>query len=106
MFVNDESGVIQDMVAVVRSAARKALFSTLMQRRPLVECIDLAAYPIDLMSERLRALSGGALYVRRKPRVREAQRHGGGHERGMRSRYPTHQIAGMRGLSHRQGRDA
>ena len=63
--------------------------------------IDLAALPVDLMSLASHKTYGpkgiGALYVRRKPRVRiEAQMHGGGHERGMRSgTLPTHQIVGM-----------
>jgi cysteine desulfurase len=63
--------------------------------------IDLAKLPIDLMSLASHKTYGpkgiGALYVRRKPRVRlEAQMHGGGHERGMRSgTLPTHQIVGM-----------
>jgi len=63
--------------------------------------IDLAQLPIDMMSLSAHKIYGpkgiGALYVRRKPRVRiEAQMHGGGHERGMRSgTLPTHQIVGM-----------
>jgi cysteine desulfurase len=63
--------------------------------------IDLVHLPIDMMSLSAHKIYGpkgvGALYVRRKPRVRiEAQMHGGGHERGMRSgTLPTHQIVGM-----------
>ena len=63
--------------------------------------IDLSKLPVDLMSLTAHKTYGpkgiGALYVRRKPRVRlEAQMHGGGHERGMRSgTLPTHQIVGM-----------
>jgi cysteine desulfurase len=72
--------------------------------------IDLAVLPVDLMSFSAHKIYGpkgiGALYVRRKPRIRlEAQMHGGGHERGLRSgTLPTHQIVGM-GEAFRIARD-
>jgi len=102
MMVNNETGVIQDVAtlgAICR--AKKVLFHVdAAQAAGKVE-IDLGVLPIDLMSLSAHKIYGpkgvGALYVRRKPRVRiEAQMHGGGHERGMRSgTLPTHQIVGM-----------
>jgi cysteine desulfurase len=102
MFVNNEIGVIQDMVAIGEICREKGIIfhSDAAQATGRVD-IDLAILPIDLMSLTSHKTYGpkgiGALYVRRKPRVRlEAQMHGGGHERGMRSgTLPTHQIAGM-----------
>jgi len=102
MFVNNEIGVIQDMAAIGALCREKGIIfhSDAAQATGRVD-IDLASLPVDLMSLTSHKTYGpkgiGALYVRRKPRVRlEAQMHGGGHERGMRSgTLPTHQIAGM-----------
>ena len=102
MFVNNEIGVIQDMAAIGALCREKGIIfhSDAAQATGRVD-IDLQTLPIDLMSLTSHKTYGpkgiGALYVRRKPRVRlEAQMHGGGHERGMRSgTLPTHQIAGM-----------
>ena len=102
MFVNNEIGVIQDIPAIgAMCRERGVLFHVdAAQATGKVE-IDLAQLPVDLMSLASHKTYGpkgiGALYVRRKPRVRlEAQMHGGGHERGMRSgTLPTHQCVGM-----------
>jgi cysteine desulfurase len=102
MFVNNEIGVIQDMVAIGNMCRERGIIFHVdaAQATGKVE-IDLSVLPIDLMSLASHKTYGpkgiGALYVRRKPRVRlEAQMHGGGHERGMRSgTLPTHQIVGM-----------
>ena len=102
MFVNNEIGVIQDVVALGNACREKGVIFHVdaAQATGKVE-IDVAQLPIDLMSLASHKTYGpkgiGALYVRRKPRVRlEAQMHGGGHERGMRSgTLPTHQIVGM-----------
>jgi cysteine desulfurase len=102
MHVNNEIGVIQDLAAIGELCrARKILFHVdAAQSAGKVE-IDVEAMKIDLLSLSAHKAYGpkgiGALYVRRKPRVRlEAQMHGGGHERGMRSgTLPTHQIVGM-----------
>ena len=102
MYVNNEIGVIQDVVALGNLCREKGVIFHVdaAQATGKVE-IDLAKLPIDLMSLASHKTYGpkgiGALYVRRKPRVRlEAQMHGGGHERGMRSgTLPTHQIVGM-----------
>ena len=102
MFVNNEIGVIQDVVALGNICREKGVVFHVdaAQATGKVE-IDVKALPIDLMSLASHKTYGpkgiGALYVRRKPRVRlEAQMHGGGHERGMRSgTLPTHQIVGM-----------
>lgn len=102
MFVNNEIGVIQDVAAIGTMCRERGVIFHVdaAQATGKVE-IDLAKLPIDLMSLASHKTYGpkgiGALYVRRKPRVRiEAQMHGGGHERGMRSgTLPTHQIVGM-----------
>jgi cysteine desulfurase len=102
MFVNNEIGVIQDVAAIGAMCRERGIIFHVdaAQATGKVE-IDLAKLPIDLMSLASHKTYGpkgiGALYVRRKPRVRiEAQMHGGGHERGMRSgTLPTHQIVGM-----------
>lgn len=102
MHVNNEIGVIQDIAAIGEmTRARKILFHVDAAQSAGKVPIDLAQMKIDLMSFSAHKVYGpkgiGALYVRRKPRVRlEAQMHGGGHERGMRSgTLPTHQIVGM-----------
>ena len=102
MFVNNEIGVVQDVVALGNACREKGVIFHVdaAQATGKVE-IDVKNLPIDLMSLASHKTYGpkgiGALYVRRKPRVRlEAQMHGGGHERGMRSgTLPTHQIVGM-----------
>ena len=102
LFVNNEIGVIQDIAAIGAICREKGvlLHVDAAQATGRVE-IDLKTLPVDLMSLTAPKTYGpkgvGALYVRRKPRVRlEAQMHGGGHERGMRSgTLPTHQIVGM-----------
>jgi len=102
MFVNNEIGVIQDITAIGKMCREKGviLHVDAAQATGKVE-IDLQSLPVDLMSLASHKTYGpkgiGALYVRRKPRVRlEAQMHGGGHERGMRSgTLPTHQCVGM-----------
>ena len=102
MHVNNEIGVVNDIAAIGEvTRAKKVLFHVdAAQSAGKVE-IDLETMRIDLMSFSAHKIYGpkgmGALYVRRKPRVRlEAQMHGGGHERGMRSgTLATHQIVGM-----------
>lgn len=102
MFVNNEIGVIQDIPAIGAICREKGIiFHVDAAQATGKVAIDLAKLPVDLMSLASHKTYGpkgiGALYVRRKPRVRiEAQMHGGGHERGMRSgTLPTHQIVGM-----------
>ncbi len=102
MFVNNEIGVIQDIPAIgAMCRERGIIFHVDAAQATGKVTIDLAELPVDLMSLASHKTYGpkgiGALYVRRKPRVRiEAQMHGGGHERGMRSgTLPTHQIVGM-----------
>ena len=102
MFVNNEIGVIQDIPQLGALCREKGIIFHVdaAQATGKVE-IDLNQLPVDLMSLASHKTYGpkgiGALYVRRTPRVRlEAQMHGGGHERGMRSgTLPTHQIVGM-----------
>ena len=102
MLVNNEIGVIQDIPAIGALCREKGIIFHVdaAQATGKVE-IDLRKLPVDLMSLASHKTYGpkgiGALYVCRKPRVRlEAQMHGGGHERGMRSgTLPTHQIVGM-----------
>ena len=102
MLVNNEIGVIQDITALGKLCrANGTIFHVdAAQATGKVE-IDLETLPVDLMSFSAHKTYGpkgiGALYVRRKPRVRlEAQMHGGGHERGFRSgTLPVHQIVGM-----------
>lgn len=102
MHVNNEIGVIQDIKAIGEVAREnKIIFHVDAAQSPGKVPIDLQDLKVDLMSFSAHKIYGpkgiGALYVRRKPRVRiEAQMHGGGHERGMRSgTLPTHQIVGM-----------
>ena len=102
LFVNNEIGVIQDIAAIgTLCRERGIIFHVDAAQATGKVIIDLATLPVDLMSFSAHKTYGpkgqGALYVRRKPRVRiEAQMHGGGHERGMRSgTLATHQIIGM-----------
>ena len=102
MAVNNEIGVIQAFPAIGELCrARGIIFHVDAAQATGKIPLDLAQLKVDLMSFSAHKTYGpkgvGALYVRRKPRVRiEAQMHGGGHERGMRSgTLPTHQIAGM-----------
>ncbi len=102
MLVNNEIGVIQDIPALGKLCREKGIIfhSDAAQATGKV-VIDLEKWPVDLMTFTAHKTYGpkgiGALYVRRKPRVRlEAQMHGGGHERGLRSgTLATHQIVGM-----------
>jgi cysteine desulfurase len=102
LLVNNEIGVIQDITAIgAMCRERGIIFHVDAAQATGKVSIDLAKLPVDLMSLASHKTYGpkgiGALYVRRKPRVRiEAQMHGGGHERGMRSgTLATHQIIGM-----------
>jgi len=102
MMVNNEIGVIQDIETIGNLCRERGIIFHVdaAQATGKVE-IDLEKLPVDLMSFSAHKTYGpkgiGALYVRRKPRVRiEAQMHGGGHERGMRSgTLAPHQIVGM-----------
>jgi cysteine desulfurase len=102
MYVNNEIGVIQDIPAIGELCrARGIVFHVDAAQATGKVVVDLAQLKVDLMSFSAHKTYGpkgvGALFVRRKPRVRlEAQMHGGGHERGLRSgTLPTHQIVGM-----------
>ena len=102
MMVNNEIGVVQDIPAMGEVCRRRGIVFHVDAAQATGKMpIDLGALKVDLMSFSAHKTYGpkgvGALFVRRKPRVRiEAQMHGGGHERGMRSgTLPTHQIVGM-----------
>jgi len=102
MHVNNETGVIQDIAAIgAMCRKRGVLFHVDAAQSTGKVAIDLETLPVDLMSFSAHKTYGpkgiGALYVRRRPRVRiEPQMHGGGHERGLRSgTLATHQIVGM-----------
>lgn len=102
MMVNNEIGVIQDIETIGNICRENnIIFHVDAAQATGKVVIDLATLPVDLMSFSAHKTYGpkgiGALYVRRKPRIRiEAQMHGGGHERGMRSgTLATHQIVGM-----------
>jgi len=112
MAVNNEIGVIQDIEAIGSLCrSRGILFHCDAAQASGKMELDMSRMPIDLLSLSAHKTYGpkgvGALYVRRKPRVRiEAQIHGGGHERGMRSgTLPTHQIVGM-GEAYRLAKEA
>ncbi len=102
MYVNNEIGVIQDVAEIGETCrSRGIIFHVDSAQATGKVPVDLRALKVDLMSFSAHKTYGpkgvGALFVRRKPRIRiEAQMHGGGHERGMRSgTLPTHQIVGM-----------
>ena len=102
MHINNELGTINDLGGIGKIARENGIFFHVDAAQSTGKiAIDLSSLPVDLMSFSAHKTYGpkgiGALFVRRKPRVRiEAQIHGGGHERGMRSgTLPTHQIVGM-----------
>lgn len=102
MHVNNEIGTVTDIAAIGEVTRERGIIFHVDAAQSAGKLpIDLAHQKVDLMSFSAHKIYGpkgmGALYVRRKPRVRlEAQMHGGGHERGMRSgTLPTHQIVGM-----------
>jgi cysteine desulfurase len=102
MYVNNEIGVIQDIPKIGALCRSKGIIFHVDSAQATGKvAIDLSSLQVDLMSFSAHKTYGpkgvGALFVRRKPRIRlEAQIHGGGHERGMRSgTLPTHQIVGM-----------
>lgn len=102
MHVNNEIGVIQDIASIGEICREKGIiFHVDAAQSPGKVAIDLSELKVDLMSFCAHKVYGpkgiGALFVRRKPRIRlEAQMHGGGHERGLRSgTLATHQIVGM-----------
>jgi cysteine desulfurase len=102
MHANNEIGVINDIKAIGEITRKHNVFYHVDAAQTVgKEIIDIETMPVDLISFSAHKIYGpkgiGALYVRRQPRVRlEAQMHGGGHERGMRSgTLPVHQIVGM-----------
>jgi cysteine desulfurase len=102
MYVNNEIGVIQDIPAIGEMCRKRGIILHVDAAQATGKvAIDLSHLKVDLMSFSAHKTYGpkgiGALFVRRKPRVRlEAQMHGGGHERGLRSgTLPTHQIVGI-----------
>lgn len=102
MLVNNEIGVIQDIETIGNMCRERGVIFHVDAAQATGKLpINLNSLPVDLMSFSAHKTYGpkgvGALYVQRKPRIRlEAQIHGGGHERGMRSgTLPTHQIVGM-----------
>lgn len=102
MHVNNEIGVVQDIAAIGELCRSKGIIYHVDATQSVGKLpIDLSKLKVDLLSLSAHKVYGpmgiGALYVRRKPRIRlEAQMHGGGHERGMRSgTLPVHQIVGM-----------
>ncbi len=102
MHVNNETGVVQDIAAIGELCrARDILFHVDATQSVGKRPVDVSSLPVDLLSFSAHKIYGpkgiGALYVRRNPAVRlQAQIHGGGHERGMRSgTLPVHQIVGM-----------
>jgi len=102
MHVNNELGTLNDIAAIGKICRENKIFFHVDAAQSAGKtAIDVEAMQVDMMSFSAHKIYGpkgiGALYVRRKPRVRiEAQMHGGGHERGMRSgTLPTHQIVGM-----------
>ncbi|CNI86913.1 MULTISPECIES: IscS subfamily cysteine desulfurase [Yersinia] len=102
MHVNNEIGVVQDIAEIGEMCRSRGIIFHVDATQSVGKLpIDLSKLKVDLMSFSAHKVYGpmgiGALYVRRKPRIRiEAQQHGGGHERGMRSgTLPVHQIVGM-----------
>lgn len=102
MHVNNEIGVVQDIAEIGEMCRSRGIIFHVDATQSVGKLpIDLSKLKVDLMSFSAHKVYGpmgiGALFVRRKPRIRiEAQQHGGGHERGMRSgTLPVHQIAGM-----------
>lgn len=112
MHVNNELGTLNDIAAIGKICRENKIFFHVDAAQSAGKtAIDVEAMNVDMMSFSAHKIYGpkgiGALYVRRKPRVRiEAQMHGGGHERGMRSgTLPTHQIVGM-GAAFKLGKES